>query len=84
MEQTTKSSVCKRRLKQDDNSKTLAMLSEGDRVWVNIPKTGYVGVGEVIGEKTRLEEYRFAEQDNKTLLELDTKGDYHRVNVTLL
>ncbi|MEH6446020.1 MAG: hypothetical protein V7784_19175 [Oceanospirillaceae bacterium] len=58
-------------------SKTLAMLSEGDRVWVNIPKTGYVGVGEVIGEKTRLEEYRFAEQDNKNLLELDTKGDYH-------
>lgn len=26
-------------------SKTLNQLSEGDRVWVNIPQTGYVGVG---------------------------------------
>ena len=26
-------------------SKTLGMLSPGDRVWVNIPKQGYVGVG---------------------------------------
>lgn len=29
-------------------SQTLKMLSPGDRVWVNIPKKGYVGVGEVI------------------------------------
>lgn len=28
-------------------SQTLKMLSPGDRVWVNIPKTGYVGVGMV-------------------------------------
>jgi hypothetical protein len=28
-------------------SKTLYQLSKGDRVWVNIPKTGYVGVGVV-------------------------------------
>jgi len=28
-------------------SRTLKMLSPGDRVWVNIPKTGYVGVGRV-------------------------------------
>lgn len=28
-------------------SKTLKLLSPGDRVWVNIPKTGYVGVGRV-------------------------------------
>jgi hypothetical protein len=26
-------------------SQTLNQLSEGDRVWVNIPRTGYVGVG---------------------------------------
>jgi hypothetical protein len=26
-------------------SQTLKMLSVGDRIWVNIPKTGYVGVG---------------------------------------
>lgn len=29
-------------------SQTLKMLSPGDRVWVKIPKVGYVGVGEVI------------------------------------
>lgn len=28
-------------------SKTLALLSPGDRVWVNIPHTGYVGAGVV-------------------------------------
>ena len=28
-------------------SQTLKLLSPGDRVWVKIPKTGYVGVGEV-------------------------------------
>jgi len=30
-------------------SKTLGMLREGDRVWVNIPHCGYVGVGLVTG-----------------------------------
>ena len=29
-------------------SQTLKLLSPGDRVWVNIPKTGYVGVGRVL------------------------------------
>jgi hypothetical protein len=28
-------------------SKTLKQLSPGDRVWVNVPRRGYVGVGEV-------------------------------------
>lgn len=28
-------------------SKTLRMLSPGDRIWVNVPKSGYVGVGRV-------------------------------------
>lgn len=29
-------------------SKTLDMLTPGDRIWVKIPKTGYVGVGRVV------------------------------------
>ena len=29
-------------------SRTLKLLSPGDRVWVKIPKTGYVGVGRVV------------------------------------
>jgi len=31
-------------------SKTLKKLHAGDRIWVNIPHTGYVGVGTVTGE----------------------------------
>jgi hypothetical protein len=44
-------------------SKTLGMLSEGDRVWVNIPKTGYVGVGIVTGERERADHYMFETKD---------------------
>jgi hypothetical protein len=29
-------------------SRTLSMLSPGDRIWVKIPQTGYVGVGRVV------------------------------------
>lgn len=61
-------------------SKTLSMLSEGDRVWVNIPKTGYVGVGEVIGERFRADEYCFeTEQGSKLLSELISRGDYRQL-----
>lgn len=45
-------------------------------MWVNIPKTGYVGVGTVTGEKCRAEQYRFDNHSNQTLLELNTQGDY--------
>lgn len=54
---------------------TLNMLSEGDRVWVNIPKTGYVGVGIVCGERQRLSDFKIGEQD---LNELDTFIQYTR------
>jgi hypothetical protein len=30
-------------------SRTLKLLSPGDRIWVNVPQIGYVGVGRVIG-----------------------------------
>lgn len=38
-------------------SKTLFMLSPGDRVWVNIPGKGYVGVGEVTGKAIIADEF---------------------------
>ena len=58
-------------------SKTLAMLSEGDRVWVNIPKTGYVGVAEVTGERCRADEFRVSTEQGPTLLtELTTAAEY--------
>ena len=58
-------------------SRTLTMLSEGDRIWVKIPKTGYVGVAEVIGERCRADIYRFQTTEGpKTLLEMDLKEGY--------
>jgi hypothetical protein len=62
-------------------SQTLKMLSPGDRVWVKIPKTGYVGVGRVTeavqpvkefkvptatGERPALEVLKSAEHLRKT------------------
>ncbi|WP_417436573.1 hypothetical protein [Idiomarina abyssalis] len=38
-------------------SKTLFMLKPGDRVWVNVPKTGYVGVAEVTHHAVISDEY---------------------------
>ena len=40
-------------------SNTLQMLSPGNRIWVNIPGTGYVGVGEVTGVRQPLDEFTF-------------------------
>ena len=37
-------------------TRTLDMLRPGDRIWVNVPGTGYVGVGEVTGAATPLAE----------------------------
>lgn len=39
-------------------SQTLKMLSPGDRVWVKIPKTGYVGVGRVTGAVQQVNEFK--------------------------
>ncbi|WP_374972755.1 endonuclease NucS domain-containing protein [Spongiibacter marinus] len=57
-------------------SNTLSMLAEGDRVWVNIPKTGYVGVGVVMGERKRLDEFLV---EGKSLLEHETISDYNHL-----
>jgi len=40
-------------------SRTLDMLSEGDRFWVNMPGVGFVGVGRVTGEKVRADQNSF-------------------------
>jgi hypothetical protein len=37
--------------------KTLSMLSPGDRVWVNVPGEGYVGVGEVTAPVVRVDQF---------------------------
>lgn len=39
-------------------TQTIRALPDGARVWVNIPQTGYVGVGKVVGPAMRFEEAR--------------------------
>jgi hypothetical protein len=38
-------------------SQTLKLLSPGDRVWVKIPRTGYVGVGQVLESVQPIDEF---------------------------
>ena len=39
-------------------SQTLMLLSPGDRVWVKIPQTGYVGVGRVTAKSCPVRDYK--------------------------
>jgi hypothetical protein len=76
-------------------SRTLKLLSPGDRVWVKIPKTGYVGVGHVAeavqtakefkvatpeGERPALEVLRDAERYRKHADDPDMSEYFVRVN----
>ena len=46
-------------------SRTLKMLSPGNRVWVNIPRTGYVGVGIVRESVVPIDEFYVDGGDGK-------------------
>lgn len=62
-------------------SKTLSMLSPGDRVWVNIPKQGYVGAGIVAGERTRADQYYFDTPDGpRHLTDMALEEAYGHLN----
>lgn len=57
-------------------SRTLGQLSTGDRVFVHIPSQGYVGVGEVIREKTPVTEFDIEMNgDYRNILEMDLDAD---------
>ena len=56
---------------------TLKLLNPGDRIWVNIPKTGYVGVGKVIGEIQQAKDVLFSVDGKQAgFAGLPVKGDY--------
>lgn len=62
-------------------SKTLAMLSEGDRVWVNIPKTGYVGVAEVTGERCRSDAFSVrTDHGDRRLVDITSVSEYPQIH----
>lgn len=56
-------------------TRTLSLLKPGHRVWVNVPKQGYVGVGRVTREACRIDEFDLS-ADADTLLNVETTGDY--------
>jgi hypothetical protein len=62
-------------------SKTLQLLKPGDRVWVRVPGSGYVGVGRVTGEAQRASEFTIDTPTGpRPALEVLTAGNYHRTD----
>lgn len=59
-------------------SKTLQLLAPGDRVWVNIPQRGYVGVGRVLGTSVPANEFTVMKDgDERPVLEVAQRANYH-------
>lgn len=59
-------------------SKTLFLLSPGDRVWVNVPGQGYVGVGRVLSSPVRASEFMvLVDGESRYFLEI-AQANYHR------
>lgn len=60
-------------------SQTLSMLNIGDRIWVRIPKLGYVGVGIVEAPSVPIAKFEIKTKDGLyPALEVLDKPDYHR------
>ncbi|MGJ8656659.1 MAG: nuclease [Akkermansiaceae bacterium] len=60
-------------------SQTLSMLSPGDRIWVRIPKLGYVGVGIVESHAQRADQYIInTPEGEKPCLDVLKESHYHR------
>ena len=59
-------------------SRTLKQLSPGDRVWVNVPGSGYVGVGRVTSQVQAARDFRVATSEGeKTIYEASNLATYH-------
>ena len=55
------------------------MLGLGDRVWVNVPGSGYVGVGRVTGRMQPASTFTVVTSDGDTpVLDIARRGNYHR------
>ena len=61
-------------------SQTLKMLSPGDRVWVKVPKTGYVGVGHVTEAVQSVNDFKVQTTDGEKpcLQVLKHASDYQK------
>ena len=60
-------------------SKTLGQLDKGDCVWVNIPKTGYVGVGIVEEPAAKVDQFMVKTDNGEIpLLDAPVNEHYHK------
>ena len=63
-------------------SRTLYQLKLGDRVWVNVPRKGYVGVGKVTATPVGIQEFEVKTPDGmRPFLKAETEGDYSRCHI---
>lgn len=59
-------------------SRTLNLLAPGDRVWVNVPRQGYVGVGRVTGRATPAKDFTVCRDGQDVpVLQAASHGSYH-------
>jgi Endonuclease NucS len=64
-------------------TRTLQLLNPGDRIWVNVPRMGYVGVGRVTGRAQSAVEFKLAAvSGERPALEVLNEGDYHRESMS--
>ncbi len=60
-------------------SRTLQLLSPGDRVWVKVPGAGFVGVGKVTGRSEPITSFKVNTPAGPTpILEAATRAHYHK------
>lgn len=60
-------------------SRTLQLLSPGDRVWVRLPRLGFVGVGRVTGRAQAAADFVVSTPSGDVpVLDVARRGNYHR------
>ncbi len=60
-------------------SRTLQLLSPGDRVWVKVPGSGFVGVGSVTGRTQPASTFKVNTAEGEIpVLDVAKRGSYHR------
>lgn len=64
-------------------SRTLQLLSHGDRIWAKVPGYGFVGVGRVTGAVQRASDFTVSVASRDVpILDVAKRGHYHREHVT--
>ena len=60
-------------------TRTLNLLNTDGRIWLNVPRSGYVGVGRATGHPQRAQDFKVTTSSGDVpVLEVVTDGSYHR------